>query len=369
MSTERHAAAKSAEIDEMLQRCIQELPSACTEPIVPKTANLHVVLTGSTGSIGQHLLLALIRSSTVSKVTCIDRKPNSAERLEPMLVLEPKRRRKIVCVQGQTAKPKFGLSASDLLSLNDVDVFLANAWPVNWALPLPFYEKQLIGLARTLCGWATEAPSRPRLVLVSSFGSIDKYSDFYSGRVPEAVVDDGRVANGPGYAASKNIAERLFGAAAKQSNIPITILRLGQISGAIDVPRGISSDTRERFIWSRREYVYMNILTSRNLGKVSREDRRVDWIPVDSLVQILLEILQHDLCEAKLLTVYNVMNAPVQWSTLASMVAAHLFSNSHPGQIVDNIEEWLEPLRKLDVLNPEHVKKFPSIQILPLIEV
>jgi thioester reductase-like protein len=373
MASRRHDRATEADIDGLLQSCIQMLPSPrILSTPTEKKCGLHIVLTGSTSTIGLHFVRAWLTSTHVRRITCLDRKAGAAERLAPLLgLLGPEQRDKVQFLQAQVAQPHFGLSHTGFQTLDDADVFVHNAWPVNYALPLSAFKAQLVGIARNLCNWAVNCPSNPRIVFTSSYMCVNNYQAVDKGKqTPESIVNAVGVCHGDGYSASKLVAERLLGEAQQRCGVPVSILRLGQISGAIDIPVDASRETIARFFtWSRREWLYMYLISSQNLGLLAEEGHRVHWIPVDSLAAIILELIVHDTAsrETKPLTVYNLTNRPVRWSQLVPTIAKYIFSTKKPGKIVSH-EEWIAPLRKLDRSSREHVQMYPVIRMLPLIE-
>ena len=87
-----------------------------------------------------------------------------------------------------------------------------------------------------------------------------------------------------GYAQSKLIAEQLLDAAATISGVRSIVCRVGQIAGP----------TTEQGIWSLNEWFPSIIASSAKIGKLPSElgtMNNVDWIPVDLVAKVLVELL------------------------------------------------------------------------------
>ena len=95
-----------------------------------------------------------------------------------------------------------------------------------------------------------------------------------------------------GYGQSNHIAERILDYGARQDQLPVTILRLGQVCGPAHNLKGG---------WTSREWVPSLVLSSGRLGVVPRtlgtakeglrEDAPtdIDWMPIDELAEAMVE--------------------------------------------------------------------------------
>ena len=91
--------------------------------------------------------------------------------------------------------------------------------------------------------------------------------------------------------------------------MPVTILRVGQIAGPVEEARGSP-------VWKRSEWLPALLLTSKNIGALPDMLPAVDWIPVDQLSHIILEIANRD-AKTTGFAVYNLVNPhPQSWREL-----------------------------------------------------
>ena len=91
-----------------------------------------------------------------------------------------------------------------------------------------------------------------------------------------------------GYGESKHVAERILAAAHARSGVPISVLRVGQIAGS--TLRAIAS-------WPAQEWAPALVQTSKALRVVPGGGGvlpPVDWIPVNKVAAIVVEILLAD---------------------------------------------------------------------------
>ena len=89
-----------------------------------------------------------------------------------------------------------------------------------------------------------------------------------------------------GYGQSKNVAESILGVSSQRSSVPVSILRLGQVAGST-LPRDDA--------WPEQEWIPWLMKTSKSLGLLPRGLLSVDWIPINHLAEIFLEVACSDL--------------------------------------------------------------------------
>lgn len=81
---------------------------------------------------------------------------------------------------------------------------------------------------------------------------------------------------------SKNVAEQILNIANEKSGVPVSIVRVGQIAGPLEV----------KGIWNEEEWLPALIKTSKSLGYLPDHLPDIGWIPVDKLAVMILEILR-----------------------------------------------------------------------------
>ena len=96
--------------------------------------------------------------------------------------------------------------------------------------------------------------------------------------------DCGCVASQLGYRESKHVSERILSFATERYGLPTSILRVGQIAGPLKENGGA---------WHETEWFPTLVKTSRNLGLIPTTISDINWIPVDTLATVMLELVHH----------------------------------------------------------------------------
>jgi thioester reductase-like protein len=254
-----------------------------------------VILTGSTGALGTMLLQALLSRPEVGHVFCLNRNADGgraaqAERFAaakfPIDALEPANDR-VTFLHADLARPSLGLDDAAYASLRArAGLLLHNAWPVNFNLALPAFRPQLAGMVNLFA--LAAAGQRPmRVVFVSSVGAVGGRSR-EAGPAEEVILEGLDTPFRNGYAQSKFLAELLCDAAARHLGLPVSVLRIGQIAGAVD--RGLP--------WNRAEWLPSLVFSSLHLGCVPENlgpsFSDVDWVPADLLAEVVCDLALAD---------------------------------------------------------------------------
>lgn len=363
-SIQAHAEAASGqvlpaqlqdEIQSVLSRFSAELdvltPLGLLTADCSSGSGLHILLTGSTGSLGAHVLDDLLVRPDVAHVYCLNRAEDGglaqqlarARRAKSATEYHPD---KVSFLRADMSKPDLGLESSILSRLGAcIDSCIHNAWSVNFNTPLSAFEPQIKGVIN-LMRFCYAAAKRPHISFLSSVSAINNLS---GSAFPEAVVDEPSAPSAMGYGASKYIAEHLLNYGSGRLGLHARILRVGQVAGPVGVSRAE---------WSQNEWVPSLVKSSHYVEALPQTLPSaleiVDWIPVDVLSSIVTElsvyakstrtqptselgINDNSQCE-----VYNILNPqPVSWSTLVRDVASAL---SPPPQLV-SFPKWLETVR------------------------
>ncbi|EXJ86687.1 hypothetical protein A1O3_03640 [Capronia epimyces CBS 606.96] len=290
----------------------------------PPTAS--VILTGSTGSLGSYLLDTLLRQSHVSRVFCLNRsadaearqaQSNKARGLQDKfkedldcndncnLSGRAHERERVRFIQADLSKPQFGLDASvyDEL-LRETTHIIHNQWQVDFNLSLSSFEPHIRGV-RHLVDFALHSAHHRKagIFFVSSIGVVNNQGNNIitntnintntnpntstntnvSVPVPETLITDLTLAEG-GYGRSKLVSELILSKASSISGVKCTVCRVGQIAGPVDTELGM---------WNKQEWLPLILASSRHLkilpSTLSALDR-VDWLPVNRLSQIIVEL-------------------------------------------------------------------------------
>ncbi|APA08871.1 hypothetical protein sscle_04g036410 [Sclerotinia sclerotiorum 1980 UF-70] len=346
-------------LEDLIQNYSSNFPAKEAKTVhKPHGEGLHVLLTGSTGYLGYYLLKTLIADSNVAKILCFNRgwtepRNNSIEESGGLDGAA-----KVQFVKVSFGEPRFGLTPAVHQSfLDTVDVIIHNAWPVDFNLSIKSFEKIHIAGIRNFIDWSILSPRKVTIQFVSSVGSFGNWSSFRPKTpVSEEVFTDGDLPT-LGYGQSKFVAENILNNAAKQRGISIDILRCGQLSGPV-------GDGKKK--WNTRDWFPILMQTSKALGLIPSNlgaQNLVQWIPIDSVSQIIIELMQGSGTREGS-TTFNLINpASAYWTDLLPTVKDVLEVTKEV-----SLKDWLKELKKHDDKSREELEKFPALKLLNFFE-
>ena len=166
-----------------------------------------VLLTGSTGVVGSHILEVLLNEPNVHKIFCLNRgadgetaQGRKGEELGlPSTTTNVKK--KATFYRADLSQPYFGLSPKQYHDLqSEATAIIHNAWPVNFNFSLSSFEPQFEGLVN-LVSFANSVQHRVHTVFTSSGGSVFNYRE--EPKVPERVITARTAPVSTGYGESK----------------------------------------------------------------------------------------------------------------------------------------------------------------------
>jgi nucleoside-diphosphate-sugar epimerase len=239
-----------------------------------------VLLTGSTGNLGSHLLLSLMRSPDVKKIICLIRAKHGETGLSSVGAMELRQtesfeERGIAPSEHEWSKIKFlpwkpgtdhlGLDENTYRYLASVvtDIF-HSAWPMDFKRKLTTFAphiqtvRELLQLGRDIHNRQTGL--RPRVVFASSIATVGRYQTRSSTRVvPELPLADPETALPMGYSEAKWVCENVMESAYDllRSEINPMIVRIGQLSGS-----------QKTGYWSSKEHIAALVKASETLGRM-----------------------------------------------------------------------------------------------------
>lgn len=264
------------------------------------------ILTGSTGSLGSYILIELLNSPDVEHVYCLNRSADAADRQRK--TFEDRRvnlnLRKATFIKANSGEDRFGLSHETYqMLLRDVDIFIHNAWAVDFNQALQTFEDVHIAGTRRCADFSLESRHQARVVFISSIASVGNYLVTHPGesQVPEQILDDHRVPLAWGYGESKHVASLILARAAQKSGVSAIVIRAGQLAG----PVGKGAP------WSRHEWLPRIILSSKSFGMLPEtlgNSDNIDWVPMDLAAKAVVEICGMELQHADALTVAHLVN-------------------------------------------------------------
>jgi thioester reductase-like protein len=216
------------------------------------------------------------------------------------------------------SKETFGLEKKVYETLLAITTqIIHNAWPVDFNRTLPSFHPNLSGVV-ALISFAAHSTQSPSLCFLSSISATINYHHTTNSAqlIPEAVIADPACAAPMGYGQSKFVAERLLDYASQKLSLATTVVRIGQIAGTAENPRG----------WSRNEWLPSLVLSSHfiaalpvSLGAMNE----IDWVPIDKLSGVLMELAfrAHEEKEGHRLRVFHAVNPQVvSWQSLLPTV-------------------------------------------------
>lgn len=259
-------------ISALIEKYTTGLPANEVTNIPQNKTGLVVILTGSTGSLGNYILNELLEDPQVSQVFCFNRSVDARTRQlasfnEKGLSIDFTS--KVDFFTTDLGKHHFGLPAETYESLKKTDIIIHNSWKVNFNHGVEAFEDTHIMGVRRLVDFSLESPNHPHIHFISSVGTILKPGT----TIPvEAPFEEPESVMLQGYAESKFVSERICALASSFSGVPTTIHRVGQIAGP----------TTEHGLWNKQEWLPSLLATSKTLGMVPTElgNMSVDWIPV-----------------------------------------------------------------------------------------
>jgi thioester reductase-like protein len=313
---------------------------------VQNISNAHtVILTGSTGSLGTYILVALLRDSTTAKVYCLNRSGDAESQQKEGFVVkglawDADREEKVEFLQASFGAEKFGLEDGKYEEmLCTVDTIIHNAWKVDFNHSVSSFESTHIRGVRRFANFSLQSAHHAHIHFISSVAAVGSWNHLYGSTIAEEVLENANVTLAQGYGESKNVGERICSTASRRARVPTTIHRVGQVGGP----------TLEKGAWNRQEWLPTIIATSKSTGRIPDDLGRsiYNWIPVVSCplhldraecrlskfiqTQDTLATILIDLIETRRRTqlerrcaVFNLVNATASsWKSLIPVIQRH----------------------------------------------
>jgi thioester reductase-like protein len=334
---------------------IDQLGFGTVSSPVHKTNEQIVLLTGSTGSIGSYILRSLMQDDHVRHIYCLNRSADSS-------TLQQERNKfrdsslpttfpadKVTFLMADLSDLTLGLPEDVYTTIaKQVTLVIHNAWMVNFNVPLQAFDTQLLGVVN-LCALCGRSALRASFNFSSSISAVMNFDDSTQLSIPESIITDMSAVPSSGYAESKYIAERLLDHAAAKLNLPkASILRLGQIAGA----------SRSDGQWNSADWIHAMIVGSKALGALPsslsgnavEEDESIDWLPIDTAADAIVEIsLEHSRVSSdpsNHTNVFHILNSHhTSWKALLASIITSFQGLSDDSIQVLPPKEWISMLR------------------------
>ncbi|KAF8655498.1 hypothetical protein AX16_003028 [Volvariella volvacea WC 439] len=332
------AADGRKEIEDMIAKFSADLPA-------PPKVHTHlpeyaiVLLTGSTGNLGSHLLAQLVQDEHVAKVYALNRRGSTKpvarheKRFQDHgLDLRLLNNEKVVYLEGDASQDYLGLGSVLYEELrNSVNVIVHNAWRLDFNLGLSSYQSNIRGTRNLIdLGLTSTHNSSLRFIFTSSISSAQSW-DKYRGPFPEESLDDAGVAVGLGYGASKYVSERLL----IQSGLQLCSLRIGQLSGGH--PNGA---------WATTDWLPILVKSSTALGVLPSSPGVVSWLPMNTVATTIRDVIFSRKEPPK--TINVVHPHPIPWDDVIGYINDALVDQGvvKPRLPVIPFEDWVDRLEQ-----------------------
>ncbi|KAF8215565.1 acetyl-CoA synthetase-like protein [Mycena galopus ATCC 62051] len=328
------------------------------------TTNLHdksvvssngkiVLLTGSTGGLGSHILETLLALPSIQRVYAFNRGggiPISERQREAFvdraLYVTSLSSKKLVYLEGDATKENLGLSLDIWTTLREtLTVVIHNAWTLDFNQTLSSFESHVKG-TRNLIDLACQSTNEfgVRFLFTSSIASAQGW-DQKLGLFPEEVQYDASVAIGNGYGESKYVSERILAA----SGLEATSFRIAQVCGSTG-----------NGAWSTTDWVPALVKSSIALGNFpSSPSGVVAWIPPEAVSRIIVDAV---LSTEKLPFAVNLVHPrPVPWDFMMSTMAATVELPLIP------VSDWVRQLEDSSAqakTDSDDIERIPGIKLL-----
>ncbi|QRV95029.1 L-aminoadipate-semialdehyde dehydrogenase [Ceratobasidium sp. AG-Ba] len=302
-------------------------------PQVLRLTGERIVLTGTTGALGSHILVQLLQNDKVERVWALNRKPRNGDVMNRQrLSFEDKsldvgllESEKLVLLEAELTKSGLGLASSMLDEIRTTaTAIIHNAWQVNFNLTLQSFEPSIVG-AKNLIDLASDSVHRPRFIFTSSISvaGVGKIG----GGLPEGYISLDQSTKRIGYGESKLVAEKML-ESARSAGLETCIVRFGQLTG--DKSSGS---------WSSTDWVPSVIASSLSVGCLPDALGIVSWIPLDIAATTAI-----DACLSRDDLLSPVINCahprPILWSQAMSGFSNALQSGRDLSLPLVPLSEW-----------------------------
>ncbi|KAF1977379.1 acetyl-CoA synthetase-like protein [Bimuria novae-zelandiae CBS 107.79] len=363
--------------EEKMDRMVRKYTTDMVRQKCPKNSSERpskhtVVLTGSTGSLGTHILEQLLQDPKVEKVYCMNRSDNAEARQKDSFRKnhhDATNFNKAEFLKTDFAVDQFGLSDGIYKQLLDtVTIFIHSAWSVDFNLSLDSYEATHIAGTRRAASFAAASTHTAALIFISSIASVGAWSSLVpdGSPVPETTTSlfDAALTLPQGYGESKYVASQILAVASHRLGIPVAIVRAGQLAGPTAKAGGAA--------WNRHEWLPTLVHTSKVLGKLPRtlgSHDGVDWVPMDVAAGGVIDISYATGAtpDAELTQVYHLTNPhTTTWSKLYPVIQ-HFYKDAGVELEVKEYGAWVEELKGME-RTKENAERVPGLKLVEFYE-
>ncbi|KAI3551938.1 L-aminoadipate-semialdehyde dehydrogenase [Colletotrichum filicis] len=313
-----------------------------------------IYLTGASGALGNALLEVLVQMATVQKIYCAVRGADPQarvwgslkERGYPAIIHQSE---KIVPVSYDMKDGKLGLDERMYQRLaNEVTTVMHNAWKLDFNQPIQQFEDDCLRGTMHLMFFCLKGLKKTFNFMSSVAAAMGSPAGT---KVPELPLSPDPANTLPtGYAQSKFIIEQVTQHYASTHNVPVRILRVGQLCGHSRL--GAWNHTE---MWPTMMMAGLN-----HLDAMPSLQTNVDWLPVDFCAEAISDAVIHNTAETSY-AVCNLVNpSAISWEQLLDMLEEAC------GRKIQRISmrKWvirLEATAESQILG---VKELPALKLL-----
>ncbi|KAI0695501.1 polyketide synthase [Cerioporus squamosus] len=305
-----------------MQSLLEELSATISHRSLPADAPTKrqgqvVLVTGTTGSLGSHILAELLSASAYDKVIALVRPGRQGSTRDRQAAAFTDRgldaslldSQRFVLVDCPFEGEHLGLDSAAYEKLRtSVSHIIHVGWLVNFDLPLSSFKSTLLAL-RDLVDLAAEALEfGPVSLLYGSSSGI--FRDYTDAAPPKEQLLDATIAVGQGYSESKWVAEQLLQVAAERTSVQTTIVRIGQLSGGAGGA------------WNSSEWLPAMIAASTVLGCLPGGHGPVAWLPVPTAASAIIDCADADAVSHSIVHLRHPR--PVSWPDMMAHFSAVL---------------------------------------------
>ncbi|KAH7340351.1 hypothetical protein B0J17DRAFT_315649 [Rhizoctonia solani] len=322
----------------------------------------NVVITGTTGSLGSHILAQLLTNDRVHQIWAINRphkgsgasvaqrqRASFEDKALPVKLLNHP---KLIFLECNLNESQLGLAHEDYEVIrSSATAIIHNAWQVDFNWNLQSFEPNVRG-TRHLVDLALSSTCKraPRLIFTSS---ISVAGLGLPGRsLDEEYIKRSTIAPGFGYGESKYVAERVL-EAANVAGLETCIIRLGQLSG-----------DRVSGSWSKTDWFPSVLASSLTIGHLPDAIGSVSWVPLDVAAQALLDVCNHTSTDLPLVT-HIAHPQPSPWPELMKSVVRAAKVELGKELKLTSFYEWNRKVTEMAALcqNTDVHKWLPTVKL------
>ncbi|KAK2729501.1 ochratoxin a non-ribosomal peptide synthetase [Colletotrichum kahawae] len=353
VTTQHHEWIRSA-----INRLTQEMSGWAaqnTEHRGPASGGENVIyLTGASGSLGSALLGVLVRLPSVKKVYCAVRGRDPQEKVVRSLKSrgyseDVWQSTKIHAVNYDMKDERLGLDPQTYENVEkEVTVVMHNAWKLDFNQPVQQFDEDCLRGTMHLMSFCLKGPEKTFAFMSSVAAAMGSKA---TGVIPERPLGpDPESALQTGYAQSKYIIEQITQNYASAFNVPVQILRVGQLSGHSRLGT-----------WNHTEMWPIMMMTALDLlSAMPVLQTTVDWLPVDVCAEAIKEVVLSSRAGGSY-TVTNLTNpSTTSWAGLLSCL------EEASGRRLERIEmkEWVSRLEATAESSTSDGHDIPALKLL-----